>query len=294
MKQLIVCIALSLLAAPVASSQTAGLGAKQPASASIAGAVAASSVVTQKISEEEQEIQMGPFSRLAFSGGISFMGINLQAASNINRHLNLRASGTVFDYSVSNVTVNNSGGTSGIDLNGNLNLSTLGVSLDYYPFAMHGFRFSPGMMLYNNNNITASAITMPGKSFTLNNQTYYSDSVDPLAVNARLGLNARQQAFTLTTGWGNMIPRKGGHWSFPFEIGAVFTGTPVLNMTLAGNACLDPADASTNGPSCVDMATDATAQSNLNAQIAKYRKDLDPLKVFPILSFGTSYDFHIR
>jgi hypothetical protein len=38
-----------------------------------------------------------------------------------------------------------------------------------------------------------------------------------------------------------MIPRKGGHWSFPFELGAAFTGSPSLNVGLTGWACIDQA-----------------------------------------------------
>ena len=98
----------------------------------------------------------------------------------------------------------------------------------------------------------------------------------------------------MTTGWGNMISRRGGHWSFPFELGAIFTGVPTLGMTLNGDACLTAQDAASNGATCVNMATNATAQSNLNAQIAKYKNDLNPLQVYPILSFGVGYNFRIR
>ena len=99
----------------------------------------------------------------------------------------------------------------------------------------------------------------------------------------------------MTTGWGNMIPRKrGGHISFPFELGAAFTGVPTLAMTLSGNACTNEADVAINGPSCVNMATNAQAQSDLAAQLAKWRSDLNPLQVYPILSFGIAYDFHAK
>ena len=129
-----------------------------------------------------------------------------------------------------------------------------------------------------------------GTSFTLNNQKYYSDSVNPLNLAANLGLNANKQAFTMTTGWGNMIPRKGGHWSFPFELGGAFTGVPTLNMGLTGFACPTSNDSTCLSP-YVDMSTNAMAQANLNAQIAKYKSDLNPLQVYPILSFGVSYAF---
>ena len=236
-------------------------------------------------SRKKAEVPMKPFSRVAFGGGISLMGVNLQVATNVNRHLNLRGTGNVFNYTVNDISTN------GFNVNGKVNFATAGASLDYYPFPVHGFRLSPGVIFYNQNELTASGIVAGGTKVTLNDQDYLSNTVTPLSVNGKLGLNARQQAFTATIGWGNMIPRKGGHWSFPFELGGVFTGVPTLKMNLTGLAC-----PSSNGSTCsspyVDMGTNTTAQDNLNAQIDKYRDDLDLLKVYPILSFGVSYAFH--
>jgi hypothetical protein len=82
--------------------------------------------------------------------------------------------------------------------------------------------------------------------------------------------------------------------SFPFEIGAAFTGVPTLNMNLFGNACTSKADAATNGESCVNMATNAQAQSDLNTQLTTWRKDLNPLQVYPIFSFGVAYAIRAR
>jgi hypothetical protein len=65
-------------------------------------------------------------------------------------------------------------------------------------------------------------------------------------------------------------------------------------MILSGKACTNEADAAINGLSCVDMATNAQAQSDLAAQLAKWKSDLNPLQVYPILSFGIAYDFHAK
>jgi hypothetical protein len=222
-----------------------------------------------------------PFSHLALGGGIGIMGINLQAATNINRYSNLRVTGNIFNYTVDNITSNGFTGT------GKLGLATLGASFDLYPWPRHGFRLSPGLLLYNQNSLTATAIVNAGESFTLNNTNYYSSAADPIHANARLGLNSTNPAFTITTGWGNMISRKGGHWSFPFEIGAAFVGSPAFNMTLSGTAC------DSTGLNCANAATNPDIQSNLQAQIDKYQKDLEPLKVFPVLSIGISYNFNL-
>jgi hypothetical protein len=93
----------------------------------------------------------------------------------------------------------------------------------------------------------------------------------------------------MTTGWGNMISRRGGHWSFPFELGAAFIGVPSVNVALtSGLAC------NAQGQNCVNVATDPNVQANLQAQIAKYKSDLNPFKYYPIVSFGVGYNFSLR
>lgn len=235
-----------------------------------------------------------PFSRLSLGGGIGVGGINMQAAVEANRYLNIRGIGNYFGYTVNNIKVSGNNGASGINVSGKLNFAETGVALDYYPWPNHGFRLSPGVTLYNANGVSASGTASNGTSITLSSTKYYSDNANPMSVHANLDLNTHKQAFTMTTGWGNMISRGGGHWAFPFELGAIFTGVPTINLNITGSGCTNQADAATNGPSCVNMATNSAAQANINSQISKYESDLNPLKVWPILSFGVSYNFAIH
>jgi hypothetical protein len=224
-----------------------------------------------------------PFSRLALGGGISPLGINLQAAINANRYINLRGVGNIFNYTVNNISTN------GLNINGKIEFATAGGSVDFYPFPNHGFRLSPGALFYNQNNIAADITVANGTSFSLNDVTYYASSTNPIKGTGGLGLNARNPALSMTAGWGNMISRRGGHWSFPFEIGAAFVGAPTINIALtSGQAC----DA--QGQNCVDVATDPDVQANLQAQLIKYRKDVDPFQYYPIISFGAAYSFRLR
>jgi hypothetical protein len=226
---------------------------------------------------------ISPFSRLAFGAGVSPMGINLQAAVNATRHMNIRGIGNVFNYTVNNISTN------GMNADGTLSLASAGISMDIYPFAEHGFRLSPGVMLLNHNEATANMAVAGGTSFDLNGVTYYASSTNPITGSGRLGLNSRNPAFTMTTGWGNMISRRGGHLSFPFEVGAAFVGTPSVNMSLTGGQACDQF-----GQNCVNVATDPTVQANLQAQIQKYRDDINPLQYFPIVSFGVAYNFNLH
>jgi hypothetical protein len=224
-----------------------------------------------------------PFSRIALSGGVGLMGVNLQIATNLNQHLNLRGIGNFFDYTVDNISTN------GFNVTGQVNMATAGVSLDYYPAAKHGFRVSPGVMFYNQNHVNANVVAAGGTSFTLNDTDYYSSATDPVGGTASVGLNTQNPAFTITTGWGDMIPRKGGHISFPFELGAVFTDVPTINAALTQGEVCDSL-----GRNCASVVGDPTLNSSLQAELAKYRSDLSPAKAYPILTFGISYAFRIR
>jgi len=230
---------------------------------------------------------------MALGGGIGIGGINMQAAVNANQYLNIRGIGNYFTYSVNNVKVGGSG-SNGAEVSGKLTFAEGGLAVDYYPWPRHGFRLSPGVTFYNGNGASATGVMSSGSSITLGSVKYYSEAANPMNLNANLGLNTHKQAFTMTTGWGNMISRSGGHLSFPFEIGAIFMGVPNVGLNITGFGCTNQADYATNGPSCVNMATNTSAQTNIQSQISKYQNDLNPLKVWPVISFGVAYNFRIR
>jgi hypothetical protein len=232
-----------------------------------------------------------PFSKVALGTGVSPLGIQLSLTTNLSPHFNVRSTGNVFGRTTSFTT-------NGIGANANLNMRSVGTALDIYPFHK-GFRLSPGLLFYNGNRITATALVAGGTSFTLNGQTYYSANVNPVTDatpvngNVLLNMHTTNPAFTITTGWGNTVPSK-GHWSFPVEVGVAMTGAPSLKVNLGGWACYDQAQTL-----CTDISskTDPIAsqvQSNLSAQVAKWTRNLEPLKTYPIVSFGVAYSFGLR
>jgi hypothetical protein len=73
-----------------------------------------------------------------------------------------------------------------------------------------------------------------------------------------------------------------------------FVGAPSVNVSLSGWACQDQAQTECGN---VQNANDGTAQdiqTSLAAQITKWKSDLDPLKTYPILSFGVAYSFPVH
>ncbi len=292
MKSTTFCLALALAATPCAAIGQSSTPSSYEVAAADSNSSSSASTRGTAISPTNGAYQpAAPFSRFGFGVGISPLGIGLQTATNINDHLNVRATGNFFNY-------NTSFTTSGFTADAKLNLASAGTALDYYPFHA-GFRLSPGVLFYNNNGLSATTTVAGGTSFKLNGDTYYSANTNsatgavPAYGNASLGLNSTKPAFTMTTGWGNLVPRKGWHISFPFEIGAAFTGSPSLNATLAGWACHDQAQTE-----CVDLTSNnpiaLEVQSDLKAQLAKWTNDLNPLKVYPILSVGVGYSFNVR
>jgi hypothetical protein len=271
---------VSMLAAPLTLvAQSSSL------SANLLAAVASpsASAVTLPPRITPPAVTIKPLSRVAFGVGVSPLGVNGQMATNLNRYMNLRVTGSAFNYNIDNISTN------GFNVNAKLNLASAGASVDFYPFPNHGLRFSPGVLFYNHNAADATFTVQGGTDFSLDDHTYYASTSNPVKGVGSLGLNTQRPAFTATTGWGNIIPRKGGHLSFPFEIGAAFIGAPALNIVLNSGQVCDG-----QGQNCVDVATDQSVQTNLKTQIDKYKSDLDPLKTYPIVSFGVAYNFKIR
>ena len=226
-----------------------------------------------------------PFSRIGESVGVGLMGVNIQAATNINRYMNLRGTGNFVNYAQNNISVN------GFTVDAMLNMATGGAGVDFFPFPNHGLRLSGGALFYNQNTVSANVVVSGGTSFKLNGVEYYSSTANPVHGTGSIAFNAQNPAPTFTLGWGNLIPRKGGHWSVPFELGAAMVGTPNLNLALtSGQVCTNPAG--TVG--CVNVVGNTTLNSNLQAQIATYRNDLDPLRFYPVISVGVGYAFQIR
>jgi hypothetical protein len=233
-----------------------------------------------------------PFSRLAVGAIISPLGVGAEAAVKVHDHFDVRVMGNIFSYSTNF-------STNGFNVDANLHLASAGASLDYYPFH-NGFRLSPGILAYNQNHLNAIAPVTPGTNFTLNDQGFYAATPNPalgitaLTGSGGLGLHSTRPAFTATTGWGSLIPRSGRHWAIPFEIGAAFTGTPAINLSLTGWACSDAAQKNCTDVTNPNNQLAVDVQSNLQTQLAKWRSDLDPLKVYPIISTGIVFNFNIR
>jgi hypothetical protein len=214
-----------------------------------------------------------PFSTVAIALKLGDQGIGGELAVPVLSRLNLRAGAQFFSLNA-NVT------SQGVQATGQLQMRNIFTSVDIYPFR-NGFRISPGFTVHNDTHLTAALLAPGGTTFTLNDTDYVSDPSNPIHGNAGFVMGG-VSAPRLTFGWGNMIPRAGGHFSFPFEAGFEYISAPGVTLTLAGNGC------SSDG--CGDINQNGGA-ANIAAEIVKLKNDLAPLRFYPILSTGISYRF---
>ena len=217
----------------------------------------------------------GPFSTVGIGIQLSLLGPGVEVATPLANNSNLRVAFNTFSYT-------RTFSQDGVNYSGQLTFRSAQVSYDWFPFA-GSFHLSPGVMVYNGNQVKANAAVPGGQTFTLNGTTYSSDASDPISGNGSLTFN--KVAPEVLVGWGNLVPRNGKHISIPFEVGAVYQGTPKFGLNLTGTAC------DSTGLICDNVSSDPTFQNNLQAQRAKYQKDVSPFRFYPVISVGFGYRF---
>jgi len=204
----------------------------------------------------------------------STLGIGADIAFPMSERANLRAGFNAFKY-------NRSFDRDGINYGGTLTLRSMEALVDYFPGG-GGFHVSPGVLLYNSNNLKATAAVPGGQAFDLGNATYLSNPANPINGSGKLTTN--KVAPMLLLGFGNLVPRT-RHFSMSFEFGAAFHGTPKATLSLAGSAC------DFSGLNCRNAATDPNVQSNVQAEVDKLNKSASPWKIYPVVSLGFGYKF---
>jgi len=205
----------------------------------------------------------------------SLLGGGVEAAARVTHRTNVRAGFNIFDYS--------RGFTKdGIPYSGQLSFRTVEAHYDVFPFAGK-FHVSPGVLVYAQTPITATAAIPAQASFSLGGTTYYSSTAQPVTGTGNIKFN--QAAPMATFGWGNLVPRKKSkHFSIPVELGAAFQGTPKATLNLNGTACTSP------DVNCMSV-TSPQIQSGISAEQTKIDNAMSFFKAYPIISVGLGYKF---
>lgn len=210
----------------------------------------------------------------------STLGIGGEVAVRVLNRANVRAGFNVLGLS-------HGFSSDGIDYSASLHLRSADAHFDY--FLLGPLHISPGVLLYNGDTLSGSAIASSGQTFTVNGTEYESSTSNPIA--AAVAANVNKVAPEILIGVGNLVPRGSRHWSINAEFGVAYEGSPKITFGLTGMACMPP---NTSGPTCVDAGTDPTIQSNVAAQQAKYNHDASEqfyYRLWPVLSIGFGYAF---
>lgn len=269
-----------------------GSGARGPSAAALPSAPEPAAV-EKPIEPFPTNIYRAPFSRIGIGGGLSPLGIDLNFAIVLNTYMDARLTGNFLQYNSGRFEIQ------GFNVDAKLHLASAGTVVDVYPW--HSiWRLSAGMLFANSNQISAQSRIVPGTSFKLNSQTYYSASSNPatgatpLTGSGELGLHTHDPAFTVSGGFAYFIPRAEHHWSFPTEFGVVFMGSPSVTVNPTGWVCRDAKQ--THCANLANPADPVTVDFNnaLQTSLNKWRNDLKPWTIYPIISYGVAYSFNIH
>ena len=168
-----------------------------------------------------------PFSRLGVGIKASLLGAGIEAATPLTARSNLRAGFNMFTY-------DRGFNKDGVAYTAQLRFRSVEAHYDWFPFN-GSFHLSPGVLVYNGNQLTANAFVPGGHTFTLNHTTYSSDPADP--INGTGKIDFVKAGPMVTVGWGNLLPRNHHHFSVPVELGVIYTGAPRTTLNLGGSAC---------------------------------------------------------
>jgi len=233
------------------------------------------------------EWRQQPFSRIGVGADVSLLGIGIKAATPLNQYFDARVLMNFFGYTSGRFEID------GVNINGNIHLASSAAAVDLYPHNSV-WRLSAGLMFFNGNQVSATTDIVPGNSFKLNGVTYYSSTANPVTGSAVLGMHTIKPEPMVSFGFGRFVPHSNRHWSFPAEFGVVYMGAPALTVTTAGTVCTDKAQTK-----CSDIGNPANPvaiafNSNLQAQLTKWRNTLNKIQFYPIFSYSVVYSFNIR
>jgi hypothetical protein len=196
---------------------------------------------------------------LALSTKAGTLGFGLEGIARINSRLNAKvgANGFQFGYDTTE---------SGIEYDLDFELLSFTALLDWFPFAVGGFRITGGL-LANQNNVDLEA-KLAG-TYEIGDNTYTAAEVGTL----KGELDFEEVAPYVGIGWGNPFHEE-GDWSVAVDLGVVFQGAPNINLSVDGT-----------------LANDAGFLINLTREEENLENALNEFEFYPVVSLGFAYRF---
>lgn len=215
-----------------------------------------------------------PLSRIGVGVHVSSLGPGAEVAFRFAKNMDIRGGFNYFNYS-------DSFNSKGVTYSGSIKFESGEAHFDY--FLWRSLHVSPGV-LFSNGTLFGGSVGVPGgQSFTINGDSYTSDSSNPLTGTGALKFN--KVAPSVLVGIGSLVPTGRHHFSIKFEVGGAFQGSPTVGLNFTGSVCTEGED----GPVCQSAATDTQFQADVAAQEHKYNNDISFLKFYPVISLGIGF-----
>lgn len=191
---------------------------------------------------------------------VGTQGVGLHLTYNFSRSFYLKLEGNYFDYS-DDVDID------GVDYDGDLDFSNLGITANYLPFESSGFRVTLGAFFGQNKfSGTASGagqnVDLNGTNYTLGANDSLRGSVEYDSINPYIGI-----------GW---------DWAFGesqniilgLDLGVSYLGDPNSSVTATG-----------------PFSTTPNFNTNLQAERQTFQNDIEDYKFYPVVKLSLTYRF---
>ena len=196
---------------------------------------------------------------IGLAAKIGTLGPGLEATIGITEWLNLRAGGYYF-------RVRHGGTVRDVEFDFDVKLASVPLLADWHPFE-NEFRISGGVV-YNRN--MADLDGTPNKITTIGDNDYTPEEIGELSGSVRFN----NWAPYIGLGYGNAVLDADKTWGFVFDIGIMWQGSPSVALSANGT-----------------KAGDSTFQQDLAMEESDIQDDADVFRIYPVLSFGISYQF---
>jgi hypothetical protein len=149
-------------------------------------------------------------------------------------------------------------------------LQTYDILFDWYPMSPQ-FHLTAGLV-YNNNQVRATAKPNGSGTYTINGTTYSASDFGTLAAD----IDYHKAAPYLGVGWGNALT-PGRKWNLKIDIGAFLQGKPSTNLVALG--------CTTSTTICNKLTADTKAEN------VKLAEEFNSYRAYPVVRLSASYAF---
>ncbi len=196
---------------------------------------------------------------LAVGGVVRTVGGSIEGQAQITPYIQLRGGYNYFSYTVDQ-------SFDGIQYDGDLDMSTFGAFADVRPFA-NSFIISGGAYIGDK---TLNLLANPTGDVEIGGQTFTPAQVGSLRADAQL----EEVAPFVGLGFDTTF-QGSSNWGFRGIVGAMFTGTPTIDLTSVGGV----------------LSNDPAFLAEVAEEEANLRDDIQDYEVYPVVQLGVTFRF---